>query len=153
MKTLVLLYLIKAIHSLSTTTKLTIRFIIWAFMCSCVPRSSALSFNSLKVFLFVLNDRQELYHGKPQWHSKASIFTTCKHQWPNLKDWLIPLLTWLAAGGCVYERQPSLFNSARCRGERVMSFKLHCYASPFLCFATFQVQAHFEEEAQTHKPA
>ena len=99
-------------------------------MCPRPPWSSAWSFNSQWVSLFVLNDRQELYHGKPQWHSKASIFTTCKHQWPNLKDWLIPLLTWLGAGGCVYERQPSLFNSARCRGERVMSFKLHCYASP-----------------------
>lgn len=90
------------------------------------PWSSALSFNSLTVSLFVLNDRHELYHIKPQWHSKASIFTTCKHQWPNLKDWLILLLTWLAAGGCVYERKPSLFNSARCQRARVMSFKLHC---------------------------
>lgn len=117
--------------------------------CPCPPWSSAMSFNSLKVSLFVLNDRQELYHGKPQWHSKASIFTTCKHQWPNLKDWLIPLLTWLGAGGCVYERQQSLFNSARCRRERVMSFKLHCYASACLCCTTFQVQAYFEEEAQS----
>ncbi len=115
--------------------------------------SSALSFNSFKVSLFVLNDRQELYHSKPQWHSKASIFTTCKHQWPNLKDCLIPLLTWLGAGGCVYERQPSLFNSARCQGERVMSFKLHCYASACLRFATVQVQAYFEEEPQSYKPS
>lgn len=88
---------------------------------------------------------------KPQWHSKASIFTTRKHQWPNLKDWLIPLLTWLGAGGCVCERQPSLFNSARCRGESVMSFKLPCYASPCRCFASFQVQAYFQEEARRYK--
>lgn len=121
------------------------------FMCSGWAWSSALSFKSRKVSLFVLNDKQEVYHSKPQWHSKASIFTTCKHQWPNLKDWLIPLLTWLRAGGCAYERH--LFNSARCRGERVMSFKLPCYACPCLGFAIFQVQAYFEDGAQSHKPS
>lgn len=118
----------------------------WVLVPKKTPSALAWSFNSLA--LFVLSDRQELYHSKPQWHSKASIFTTCKHQWPNLKDWLIPLLTWLAASGCVYERQPSLFNSARCQGEKVMSFKLHCYASPCFSFTSFQVQAYFEEEAQ-----
>lgn len=114
------------------------------FVCSC-------SFKSHKVSVFVLNDKQDVYHSKPQWHSKASIFTTCKHQWPNLKDWLIPLLTWLRAGGCAYERH--LFNSARCRGERVMSFKLPCYACPCFGFAIFQVQAYFEDGAQSHKPS
>ena len=114
-----------------------------------VPLSSLSSASSFNSQCIVLDDRQELYHSKSQWHSKASIFTTYKHQWPNLKDWLIPLLTWLAAGGCAYERH--LFNSARCRGERVMSFKLPCQASPCLSFATFQVQAYFEEEAQSHK--
>lgn len=88
--------------------------------------------------------RRLLYHRKSQWHSKASFFTTCKHQWPNLKDWLILLLTWLSASECVYERQPSLFNSARCRRERLMSFKLQCY----VCYSlsTFQVLGYLEVE-------
>lgn len=140
-------------HPQSSALYKTNKMSLCVSLCLQTPWSSPLSSNSLTVSLFVLNDRQELYHGKPQWHSKASIFTTCKHQWPNLKDWLIPLLTWLAASGCVYKRQPSLFNSARCQGERVMSFKLHCYASLCLCPATFQVQAYFEEEAQSCKPS
>lgn len=40
----------------------------------------------------------------------------------------MPLLTWLSASGRVFAMQPALLNSARCQREKLMSFKLQCYA-------------------------
>lgn len=54
---------------------------------------------------------------------------------------------------CLREAAKSFQLSEVPERERVMSFKLRCYASPCLCSATFQVQAYFQEEAVNYKPS